>query len=63
MVSSLVKSFNLALRAAGFALVFTAFGGQASASVPEIDPGSAVSAVTLAVTGMLILTGSMRRRS
>ncbi len=63
MANPMVRSLNLALRIGGFLLVFAAFGSRASAAVPEIDPGSTVSAVTLAVTGMLILTSNWRRRS
>ena len=56
-----------ALKAAGLALVLAALCGTAEAgagpppSVPEIDPGSILSAFTLLSGGLMILTD--RRRS
>ena len=49
--------------AAGFLLVLGGLAGLARADerVPEIDPGSIVSALTLLCGGMLILTGRRKR--
>jgi len=52
----------MARKATGLALVFTAFSGTAHASVPEIDPASASSAVALLVGGVLFLTDRFYRR-
>jgi hypothetical protein len=62
------KAGGLAMRAAGFALMMAALGGRAMAgdgrtsSVPEIDPGSMTSAMTLLVGGVMMLTGRLRRK-
>jgi hypothetical protein len=46
--------------ACGLGLVWSAFGATALArGTPEIDPGSASSAVTLLVGGMLLLKGRL----
>ncbi len=56
-----------ACRAAGLALVLAALCGTAEAgagppkSVPEIDPGSILSAFTLLSGGLMILTDRRRR--
>jgi len=58
---------HVALKAAGLALVMAALCGTAEAGagppnpVPEIDPGSILSAFTLLSGGLMILTD--RRRS
>lgn len=56
-------------KAAGALLVLTAVAGSAIAggplpptAVPEIDPGSAVSALALLSSGVLMLTDRIRRR-
>ncbi len=48
----------------GCALVFSSLGGQAQAfeNIPEIDPGSMASALTLLTGGLLVLTGRRRRK-
>jgi hypothetical protein len=48
----------------GFALVFAAFAGRACAAdaAPEIDPGSATSALALLTCGMFMLTDRLRRK-
>jgi hypothetical protein len=49
--------------AAGFALVFTAVAGTAAArGNPEIDPGSAASALALLSGGAMLLTSRLRRK-
>jgi hypothetical protein len=52
--------------AAGFALVFAATAGTAGAvdtgSVPELNPGSVASALTLLTAGVLMLTAGRRRK-
>lgn len=55
---------GLGRKAVGLALVVAAFSGSAHAAigVPEIDPGSMVSALTLLTGGVLILTGRVRRK-
>ena len=56
-----VKSLNLC----GLLLVLTACAATAlgrDGSVPEIDPASASSALTLLVGGLLMLTGRRRTR-
>jgi hypothetical protein len=52
--------------AAALTLVLSALGGTALAgagppSVPEIDPGSVLSAVTLLSGGLMVLTDRRRR--
>jgi hypothetical protein len=50
------KVVQLGRKSLGFALVFAACGGTAWArEAPEIDPGSATSAVALLLGGMLLL--------
>ena len=51
------KILELGRKSLGFALVFAACAGTALARepVPEIDPGSAASAITLFVGGILLL--------
>jgi hypothetical protein len=50
--------------AVGFVLVVSAMAGQAVAlvDVPEINPGSLASAVTLLLGGVYLLTDRIRRR-
>ena len=54
--------------AGGFLLVFAAVAGQALAQdihppdVPEIDPGSVMSGITLLAGGMLMLAGKFRMK-
>jgi hypothetical protein len=56
-------SFRMTRKTAGFLLVFAAFSGTAAArGVPEIDPGTASSALTLLVGGLLLLTDRFRRK-
>jgi hypothetical protein len=55
--------FRATRKTAGFLLVFAAFGSTAFArGTPEIDPGTATSALTLLVGGMLLLTDRIRRK-
>jgi hypothetical protein len=50
-------------QSAGFLLVATALPGTAAAAVgPEIDPGSASSALVLLQGGMLLLADKIRNR-
>jgi hypothetical protein len=50
-------------KALGFVLVLSAMAGVARAvDVPEIDPGSAGSALTLLVGGLLIVKDRLRRK-
>ena len=51
-------------RTLGFALMFLSVSAHAfaAASVPEIDPGSAVSAVALLSGGFIVLRAGRRRR-
>lgn len=59
---------KIARRACGLALVVVAFAGTAMAvpgdpmGVPEIDPSSAVGALTLLSGGVLLLTDRFRRK-
>ena len=47
----------------GLALVMTAFSATAFArGVPEIEPGTASSALTLLIGGVLLLKGRLGRR-
>ncbi len=59
MMKNLCKVF-------GFILVLSAMAGMARAfdplAVPEIDPGTAGSALTLLTGGLLILKDRMRRK-
>ena len=55
--------------AGGFLLVFAAVAGTALAQgdfhppdAPEIDPGSAMSAISLLAGGMLLLADKVRRK-
>ncbi len=54
-----------ALPVAGFAVLFGSLTSPAWAlrAVPEIDPGSATSALSLLVGGALLLTHRLRSRS
>ncbi len=59
MLASLARK---AMVAAGFLLVFMALARPALAAqvVPEIDPGSAVSGITLLTGGLLLLADKLR---
>ena len=67
MKISLMIASTRALRVASFglglALMVSAVAGSARAdfSVPEVDPGSMASALTLLTGGVLTLTGRVRR--
>jgi hypothetical protein len=58
-----MKLIRTCLTCAGFALTFVAFGGQASAVdiVPELNPGSFASALTLLAAGSAMLLASRRQ--
>jgi hypothetical protein len=58
MMTKLVGACGFLLLFAGLAVPAQAFVSE----VPEIDPGSATSALTLLTGGMLILTSRLRRR-
>ena len=64
-IGSLVsRAANAANCVFGLALLLSALASTAHALpvvAPEVDPGSAASAVTLAVGGLLLLKGRMRR--
>ncbi len=55
-----------AMVAIGFLLVFSALASPAPAAfvgqVPEIDPGSAVSGITLLTGGVLVLADKLRAK-
>ena len=58
--------FSVGVRTLGLALIFSAVAGSAMAfpglpDVPEIDPSSMMSAMTLFVGGVLMLTGKRRK--
>jgi len=57
------EMLRLVPKALGLLLVFAAFAGTAAArqGLPEIDPGSAPSALTLLVGGTLLLVDRFRR--
>ncbi len=57
------KAWKLAAKALGFALVFAACAGTASAvsPTPEIDPSSMANAVALVLGGAMLLTARRRR--
>ena len=61
MLASLARK---AMVAAGFLLVFMALAGPAlaAAAVPEIDPGSAMSGITLLAGGLLLLADKFRMK-
>jgi hypothetical protein len=65
MLSSLARRVMVA---AGFLLVFAAVAGAALAQdfhppqTPEIDPGSAMSGISLLAGGMLLLADKFRRK-
>ncbi len=62
IVTATRKLSSLALTVIGAALVFAAVGGVAHADfVPEIDPGSMASAVTLLTGGLFMLAGRRAR--
>lgn len=53
-------------RVLGFCLVFAAFGARAAAvdipcSVPELNPGSMASALTMLTAGAFLLTARRRK--
>jgi len=55
-------ALNVTRIACGLALVWIAFGATAYArGTPEIDPGSASSALTLLVGSLLLLKGRLGR--
>ena len=54
---------NLMLAVGTCALILLAGAGTASASVPELDPGSAASGTALAVGAALLLVERYRRRN
>jgi len=58
MIARLIGTFSFLLFFGSLAVPAHAFVN----SVPEIDPGSAVSALTLLSGGMLILTSRCRRK-
>jgi hypothetical protein len=58
---------SAALQAVGVFLILaastgTAFGVEETCHSPEIDPGSAASALTMLVGGMLLFVDRIRRR-
>lgn len=59
-----MSAIRTLVAAIGLVLVFTAFGGTASAVdvdvIPELNPGSVASALTLLTAGVLMF-GSSRR--
>jgi hypothetical protein len=56
-------AFRVTRIACGLAMVWSAFGATAFArGTPEIDPGSASSALTLLVGGALLLKGRFGRK-
>jgi hypothetical protein len=65
MLSSLARKVMVA---GGFLLVFAAVACPALAQdihppdVPEIDPGSAMSGISLLAGGMLLLAGKLRKK-
>lgn len=65
MFSTLKNVFGLALVLAAttsVAFAQTASTGGTTSGVPEIDPGSMASAVTLLCGGVLMLTDKIRRK-
>jgi hypothetical protein len=70
LMQSLAKvmshAFKFSRKTVGLLLVFAACSGTAygrgSAKVPEIDPGTASSAVSLLVAGVLMITDRVRRK-
>ncbi len=60
----LVSLARKAMVAGGFLLVFMALASPALAQqrVPEIDPGSAVSGITLLTGGILLLADKFRMK-
>ena len=63
MKTSLIHALRVASFGLGLALMVTAVAGTAHAEfqVPEVDPGSLASALTLLTGGVLTLTGRVRR--
>ena len=58
MIAAASKALRPARLALGAGMVFAALSANASAGfVPEIDPGSMGSAVTLLAGGLVLLTG------
>jgi hypothetical protein len=56
-------TFQVARKTAGFLLVFAACAGTAAARAnPEIDPGTASSALALLSGGALLLTNRLKRK-
>jgi hypothetical protein len=66
LARSALQTFRVSRKIAGFSLVFAAFCGpalaRAPAKGPEIDPGTATSAVALFLGGVLLLTDRFRRK-
>jgi hypothetical protein len=62
----MIRRFSgLARQAIGLGLVLAALSGVALAQtqvVPEVDPGSMISGMTLLAGGLLILTNRARRK-
>jgi hypothetical protein len=58
----LVNGVRFACPAVGFLLVIDGLRSRAFATVPEIDPGSATSALTLLFGGLLLLAHRGRRK-
>jgi hypothetical protein len=56
--------YSLVRKTIGFLLVFTAFGGTAFGfhAIPEIDPGSASTALALVAGGLFLLTARFSRK-
>ncbi len=65
MMSRVNQVVRGSFKLAGLLMVLTACAGTAAAvdlpAVPEIDPGSMTSAVTLLVGGLLLLGDRLRR--
>lgn len=63
LIVASVRAFRVASFGLGLALMISGVAGSARAdfSVPEVDPGSLASALTLLTGGVLTLTGRVRR--
>lgn len=64
MTNVSAEAFRLTRKSIGLALALTAFGGTAWGfdPAPEIDPGSAISSLTLLAGGVLLIYDRYRRR-
>jgi len=59
----MIRVMTVARLALGFGLVMAGLSGSAWAvNVPEIDPGSAIGALTLLSGGVLLLTSKRRAK-